>query len=125
MELKFFAVAVGGALGACSRYFVSLWVASRLGADFPYGTLLVNVVGCFIIGAFLTLTTERIIVNPYWQLIITVGFLGGLTTFSSFGYETLRLADGANLLPAISNIALNVCVGLLATWAGMVLARVL
>lgn len=125
MELKFFAVAVGGALGASSRYFVSRWVASRFGADFPYGTLLVNVVGCFILGAFLTLTTERIIVNPYWRLIIAVGFLGSLTTFSSFGYETLQLADGANLLPAISNIVLNVCVGLLATWAGMVLAKVL
>ncbi len=125
MLVKLLAVAAGGAVGACTRYLVSLWAADRFGSDFPYGTLLVNVVGCFIIGVFLTLTTERIIVSPYWRLVVAVGFLGGLTTFSSFGYETLRLVDSANLLPALGNIALNVCVGLLATWGGMVVARAL
>lgn len=125
MVLKFLAVAVGGALGACSRYFVSQWAASRFGADFPYGTLLVNAVGCFLIGFFLTLATERMIVSPYWRLIVAVGFLGGLTTFSSFSYETLRLVDVGNLLPAFINIALNICVGLFATWAGIVLSRAL
>ena len=125
MELKLLAVAVGGAVGACTRYVVSQWAAGRFGADFPYGTLIVNVVGCFIIGVFLTLTTERLIVSPYWRLVVAVGFLGGLTTFSSIGYETLRLVDAANLLPAISNVALNVCVSLFATWAGMMLARAL
>ncbi|MDD4160096.1 MAG: fluoride efflux transporter CrcB [Synergistaceae bacterium] len=119
------AVAIGGALGACARYFVSQWAASRLGADFPYGTLLVNVVGCFLLGLFLTLATERIIVNPYWRLLVAVGFLGSLTTFSSFSYETLRLLDAAGLLSAISNAALNVCAGLLAAWAGIALSRVL
>ena len=79
MELKLLAVAVGGAVGACTRYWVSQWAAGRFGADFPYGTLIVNVVGCFIIGVFLTLTTERLIVSPYWRLIVAVGFLGGLT----------------------------------------------
>ena len=63
MELKLLAVAVGGAVGACTRYVVSQWAAGRFGADFPYGTLIVNVVGCFIIGVFLTLTTERLIVS--------------------------------------------------------------
>jgi len=123
MLVKLLAVAAGGAVGACTRYLVSLWAAERYGSDFPYGTLLVNVTGCFIIGVFLTLTTERMIVNPYWRLVVAAGFLGGLTTFSSFGYETLRLADSANFLPAFSNVALNLCVGLLATWAGIIVAR--
>lgn len=123
--LNLLAVAVGGAIGACTRYLVSLWAVSRLGSEFPFGTLLVNVVGCFIIGIFMTLTTERLLVSPYWRLILAVGFLGGMTTFSSFGYETLRLVDSANMVPAIANIALNLFVGLLATWLGIVVARII
>ena len=125
MELKLLAVAVGGAVGACTRYVVSQWAAGRFGADFPYGTLIVNVVGCFIIGVFLTLTTERLIVSPYWRLVVAVGFLGGLTTFSSFGYETLRLVEEADLLQAFWNIALNLGVGLGATWLGIIGARLI
>ena len=125
MLVKLLAVAAGGAIGACTRYVVSLWAAERLGSNFPYGTLLVNITGCFLIGVFMTLTTERLVVSPYWRLVVAVGFLGGLTTFSSFGYETLRLVDSTNLFPAFGNIVLNLCVGLLATWVGMVLARAL
>ena len=81
--VKILAVAIGGGIGATTRYLVSTWAAGRFGADFPYGTLIVNVAGCFMIGLFMTLTTERLIVSPYWRLIFAVGFLGGLTTFSS------------------------------------------
>ncbi|NMC31701.1 MAG: fluoride efflux transporter CrcB [Veillonellaceae bacterium] len=123
--LNLLAVAVGGAIGACTRYLVSGWAAGRFGAEFPLGTLIVNVVGCFIIGVFLTLTTERLIVSPYWRLVVAVGFLGGLTTFSSFGYETLRLMEDAEVLPAFFNVALNLGVGLGATWLGIVGARLI
>lgn len=125
MLLNLLAVAVGGAIGACMRYLVSGWAAGRFGAEFPLGTLIVNVVGCFIIGVFLTLTTERLIVSPYWRLVVAVGFLGGLTTFSSFGYETLRLMEDAEVLPAFFNVALNLGVGLGATWLGIVGARLI
>lgn len=121
--LKIVAVALGGSIGATSRYLVSAWAAERFGASFPYGTLIVNVVGCFIIGAFMTLTTERFIVSQYWRLLITVGFVGGLTTFSSFSYETFRLVEDANMIQALYNIGLNLVLGFLATWIGIVGAR--
>lgn len=125
MVQKLMAVAVGGAVGSVTRYLVSIWAAERLGAHFPYGTLVVNVVGCFIIGVFMTVTTERLIVSPYWRLLVSVGFLGGLTTFSSFGFETLRLIEDADFIPALYNVLLNVMLGLAATWLGMVAARLL
>ena len=125
MLLNLLAVAIGGAIGACTRYLVSVWAAGRFGPEFPMGTLIVNIVGCFIIGVFMTLTTERLMVSPYWRLVFAVGFLGGLTTFSSFGYETLRLVEEADLLQAFWNIALNLGVGLGATWLGIVGARLM
>ena len=123
--LNLLVVAIGGAIGACTRYLVSIWAAERFGAEFPMGTLIVNIAGCFIIGIFMTLTTERLIVSPYWRLVFAVGFLGGLTTFSSFGFETLRLVEEADLLQAFWNIALNLGVGLGATWLGIVGARLI
>lgn len=123
--LKIVVVAVGGGCGAVARYLVSLWAAERFGAAFPYGTLIANVVGCFIIGVFMTLATERLIVSPYWRLLVTVGFLGGLTTFSSFSYETFKLLEDAQLDLALYNVLLNVCVSFLATWLGMGAARLL
>ncbi|MCC5468557.1 fluoride efflux transporter CrcB [Pelosinus baikalensis] len=123
--LRIIAVAVGGSIGATARYLVSVWAAERFGADFPYGTLIVNVVGCFIIGIFMTLTTERFIVNPYWRLLITVGFVGGLTTFSSFSYETFRVLEDSNMIMALYNIGLNLLLGFAATWIGIGVARLI
>lgn len=121
--LNILVVAAGGSIGAVSRYLVSTWAAERFGASFPYGTLIVNVVGCFIIGIFMTMTTERFIINPYWRLLITVGFVGGLTTFSSFSYETFRLLEDADMMMAFYNIALNLALGFFATWLGIGAAR--
>ncbi len=112
-------VALGGGVGAVTRYAVSLWAADRFGTAFPYGTLIANVVGCFIIGAFMTLVTEKFVVNPYWRLLVTTGFLGGLTTFSSYSYETFKLLEEAGLTDALYNIAANLFTGFLATWLGM------
>ena len=123
--IKVLAVAIGGGIGSLTRYYVSLWAAERFGADFPYGTLLVNLSGCVLIGFFMTLTTERMIISPYWRLIFTVGFLGGLTTFSSFSYETLRLLDNAGTGTALANIGLNLVLGLVGTWGGIILARLI
>jgi CrcB protein len=123
--LRIIAVAIGGSIGSTARYLVSVWAAERFGADFPYGTLIVNVVGCFIIGIFMTLTTERFIVNPYWRLLITVGFVGGLTTFSSFSYETFRVLEDSNMIMALYNIGLNLLLGFAATWIGIGVARLI
>ena len=125
MLLKLLAVAVGGGIGAVTRYLVSVWAAGRFGANFPYGTLIVNVAGCFMIGLFMTLTTERLIVSPYWRLVFAVGFLGGLTTFSSFSYETLRLVEDSDILLAFYNTGLNLIVCFAATWVGIVVARLI
>lgn len=121
--LEVMLVAVGGAVGSAARYLVSVWAATRYGADFPYGTLIVNIAGCFIIGAFMTLVTERLSVSPYWRLLVTVGFVGGMTTFSSFSYETIHLLQEADMLRAFYNVGLNILVGFSATWLGIVVAR--
>jgi len=123
--LKVMMVAVGGSIGATTRYLVSTWAADKFGTNFPYGTLIVNVVGCFIIGAFMTLATERMIVSPYWRLLITVGFVGGLTTFSSYSYETLKLLQEADIMMAMSNLLANLILGFFATWLGMSAARLI
>lgn len=124
MESIFF-VALGGGAGSVARYLVSIWAAGRLGADFPYGTLIVNVVGCYIIGLFMVLATERMVLPNYWRLLVASGFLGGLTTFSSFSYETLKLVQDGAWPEAGVNIASNLVVGLLATWLGIATARAL
>lgn len=118
-------VAVGGGIGATTRYLVANWAAARIGTEFPFGTLIVNVAGCFIIGAFMTIAVDRFIVSPYWRLFISVGFLGGLTTFSSFSYETLHLLQEADVMRAFYNVGLNILVGFFATWLGISVARII
>ena len=116
-------VAMGGGIGSVVRYLTSLWAAEHLGADFPFGTLIVNVAGCYIIGLFMILATERFLLPNYWRLLVASGFLGGLTTFSSFSFETMKLAQEGAWPSAAVNLAANLITGLLATWLGMVTAR--
>nr|WP_084577484.1 fluoride efflux transporter CrcB [Sporomusa malonica] len=118
-------VTLGGGIGAASRYVVSSWAAERFGSNFPYGTLLVNVAGCFIIGLFLALVTDKLIVKPEWRLFVTTGFLGGLTTFSSFSYETIKLLQEAGISLALYNVLANCVIGFFATWMGINFARCL
>ena len=116
-------VAIGGGVGSVTRYLTSVWAAGRFGVDFPYGTLMVNVVGCYLIGLFMVLATERFMLPAHWRLLVASGFLGGLTTFSSFGYETLKLVQDGELLPAVQNVAANLFTGLAATWIGIISGR--
>lgn len=116
-------VALGGSLGAVTRYLVSQWAARKLGAGFPYGTLLVNTIGCFIIGFFMTLAVEKYVISPYWRLLVTVGFLGGLTTFSSFSYETFKLLESGTGVVALLNVASNLFLGFTLTWLGVICGR--
>jgi CrcB protein len=114
-------VAIGGGIGSVTRYLVGGWFASRFGPAFPYGTLVINVTGSFVIGLFLAFAQERISLSPYWRLFFAVGFLGGYTTFSTFEYESVRLLqDGEMLLGSVYLIG-SVVAGGIAAVAGIAL----
>ena len=111
-------------LGAVGRYLVTGWFQELLGSAFPWGTAVVNVVGGFLAGLVITLATESLIVTTEVRLFLAVGVLGGFTTFSSFGYETMRLAESGSYLYAAGNVLLNVVLGLVAVFLGIVVARI-
>lgn len=120
---KFLLIGVGGFVGANLRYLTQQWAASAWGPGFPYGTLIANVLGSFIIGLFLTLATEFLDLSPNWRYLIATGILGGYTTFSSFAYETLALAESGRYGFAALNLFGNVLLGLTAALLGIALAR--
>ena len=122
---KYLLIGLGAFLGANARYMMQNWAAARWGTSFPLGTLLVNVIGSFILGFFLTAATQRAAISTNWRLFIAVGLLGGYTTFSSFTYETLALLQGDRWLARMLYFGGNVVVGLLAAFAGILLARAL
>jgi fluoride exporter len=122
---KYFYIAVGGALGAIARYWVGSAIASRLGAKFPYGTFVINISACIIIGFSLTYLGKRAELNPAWRYLIPTGFVGAYSTFSTYEWETLSsLRDGALSLAALYAIG-SLVVGLVAVWGGAVLAEVI
>ncbi len=113
-----------GALGALSRFGVTKAANQLFGADFPYGTLIANLTGCLIIGIVIPLSAKMAI-PKYLISGIVVGFLGALTTFSSFGYATFDFFKEGAYGPALGNIGLHLILGLLAVWFGAVLSRIL
>ncbi len=120
---RFLVVAAGGAAGAVARYGVTLFVATFWKRDFPLATLLINVSGSFILGFFATVAAERAGIDPVWRLLIATGFVGAYTTFSTFEYETERLAANGALAWGIVNILTSVIAGFIAVRLGIVLAR--
>lgn len=120
---RYLLIAIGAALGANARYLVAVWAANRLGVDFPYGTLLANVSGSFVLGFLLSLATERLSLSPEMRLLLAVGFLGSFTTFSSYAVESMNLWRDAGLWRSLLNVAGNNLVGLFAAILGAVLAR--
>ena len=115
-------VALGGALGTLSRYYVTGWVAGWNGAA-GLGVFAVNIAGSFVIGLFLTLATERFMWPPELRLAVAVGFVGGFTTFSSLAWETLGMLQVGNLAGATLNIVASVVCGMLAVYAGSVIGK--
>ena len=122
---KWIGLATGGILGTFARYFLSGAVHRVFGVTFPFGTLAVNLVGCFVIGFLAVLAEEKFLLGPTARVFLMIGFCGAFTTFSSFILETSNLTkDGENLY-AFMNIALSVVLGLLVFRLGVMLARVI
>lgn len=122
---RFLFIAVGAALGANTRYLVGLWASNRLDAAFPYGTFIVNLTGSFLLGFIITLATERLTISPETRLLLTVGFLGSYTTFSSYTVESLGLLRDSGFLPGLINIIGNNLIGLACAALGVYLARLI
>ena len=117
--LSVFYVALGGALGSVSRYLLGTWTQSlSKSIDFPYGTLTVNLIGCFVIGFLSQLAESRGAFTSESRAFVFIGILGGFTTFSSFGNDTINLLRDGETFNALANIGANVIVGLLLVWLG-------
>ena len=116
-------VFLGGGIGASARYLLSTALSRTINSSFPYGTFVVNVLGCFLIGLLMSMFEERFLVNPALRMFLTIGILGGFTTFSTFSYETITLLNDAQFLYAGLNIALSIVTCLGATYVGMTLGK--
>lgn len=122
---KLIYIGVGGFFGAILRYLISGFVMNKIDSSFPYGTFAVNLVGCFLLGMFSELTLEHLTINPYWRTMITVGFIGAFTTFSTLSLETFMLLEDKSFLLAGANLLGSIVFGLLFVWLGVVLGRIL
>jgi CrcB protein len=112
------AVAIGGMVGSVLRYWISLGLEQRLGGLLPFGTLAANVGGCFAIGVLWAYSQRTVAMDPVWEIALRVGFLGGLTTFSSFGLEVVKLGQADRWLSAVLIVVANVGLGLSAVCLG-------
>jgi CrcB protein len=122
---KYLLIAVGGALGSIARYWVGSTVASRLGTRFPYGTFVINLTACVLIGFTLTVLARRAALNPAWRFLVPIGFIGAYSTFSTYEWETLSLLRGGAFLEASLYALGSLVLGLVATWAGVMIAEAL
>jgi fluoride exporter len=120
---KYLLIALGGALGSIARYWVGHAVAARTGLKFPYGTFVVNLTACLIIGFTLTFLAEHTDINPAWRFLIPIGFIGAYSTFSTYEWETLAtMRSGAFALASLYAVG-SLVLGLGATWCGSALAE--
>ena len=119
---RFLWICLAGAAGTGARYLVAIWAAQRFGSSFPSGTLIVNLLGCFAIAAVMH-TALALSWSPTVRAAITIGFIGGLTTYSSFNYETTRLLEEGALGPAAVNATATVIGAFAAGWLGVLCAR--
>lgn len=121
----FLLISIGAILGANLRYWMGIWAAGRLGTAFPYGNFIINLTGSFILGFFMTLAMERLLLDPRWRILVAVGFLGSYTTFSSYTFESMSLMLDNQWLPGLFNLFGSAFLGGLAVFLGIILGRAL
>ena len=121
--MKILLIALFGAIGTLARYGLQGVVQIRTGGTFPYGTLIVNLTGCFLLGLIAQFTMNRMLISPDWRVAIAVGFFGGYTTFSGFGWEAAKMIEGGEWLRASVYVAVSVVAGLFLSVAGIRLAN--
>ena len=116
-------IALGAVVGASARYFLSTLVARDFSTTFPYGTLLINLTGSLALGFFLVFSSERVLLDPRWRLLVAIGFCGSYTTFSSYAFESFALMEQGRWLLMSINIVGSNALCLAAVLAGAALAR--
>ncbi len=121
----FLFISLGAVLGANLRYWLGLWIAQHWGAQFPIATLVINLTGSFLLGFFITLVTQRFLVDPGWRLFFAIGFLGSYTTFSTYTYESIMLWTAGNWISGSLNLFGSSFLGGLAALGGIILARLI
>jgi fluoride exporter len=119
----FLIISLGAILGANCRYWLGDWVTQRLGTAFPYGNFIINLSGSFALGFFMTLITDRFLVDPQWRLLVAIGFLGSYTTFSSYTYESVTLIMSGQTWLGLINLFGSSFLGAVAAWLGIWLGR--
>ena|ERR1035441_10316375 len=122
---KYFMIGIGAILGAFCRYWLGFWVTGKLGPDFAYSTWIINLIGSFVLGFFLTLHLDRGLFTPNIRLFVAVGWCASFTTYSTFSWETFRYVEEGNLGLAGLNVALTLVGCFFATWAGVVAGRLI
>lgn len=118
-------ISLGAIVGANARYFLSRFAIKQFGPIFPYGTLIINVLGSMVVGFFVIWTMERVLADPRWRLLVVVGFCGSFTTFSSYAFESMSFFDRGQWMLMFANVLSNNLLCLGSALAGMALARAL
>ncbi len=122
---KILLISAGAVLGANARYWFGLWAAQKWGAAFPVGTLLINLSGSLVLGFFMTLATQRLVIDPRLRLLFAVGFLGAYTTFSTYTFESFELLAQGQWAAGLANLFGSSLAGILAAAVGVYLAKLL
>ena len=120
---KYWMVGAGGFLGSIARFWLGSYIGSRMGMRFPYGTVVVNISGSFLIGLIVTILAQKAHWSANWSYMIPIGFIGAYTTFSTFELETLRSFQEGEVLFVFLNVILSVVLGFVAVWLGVVMGR--
>jgi fluoride exporter len=123
--IQFVLISTGAILGANTRYWLGNWFAQKWGTSFPFGTLIINLSGSFLLGLFMVIATERLMIDPRWRLFFAVGFLGAYTTFSTYTYESISLMLTGQWLSGFCNLLGSSLLGLISVGLGVYIGKLI